>query len=109
MIAAPAEQPVWLLWSERRLPPMKNRFVHEDGTEHLPGDTATRNVDDPFFPPLYRYDRSAVEALGAVDVLLTQEAFGWTYTVPMLIVSQRFRQWCRKQKLRCEWVPIALE
>ena len=100
----------WQLWAESTFPPMLNKFIHEDGSEHPSGQECPHQEDDPFIPRLFRFSKAQVAKLAPQDVFLTKEAFGWNPPCQQhIIVSQRFRRWCDAQKFRFDWTPVALE
>jgi hypothetical protein len=107
---SPPVEPVWEIWTQLKMPPMKNRLVNPDGTEHMPGTPGPHGLDDPFIPHLYRFDAKGIEALGNADAVFTQEIFGWNKRPePQLFFSQRLRRWCDAKKLHADFTPIALE
>ncbi len=121
----PVNVAYWQFWSDRRMPPLLNRIVNEDGTDYDPSECNGCRVQDDFWPPLMRFPERKVRDMGQFDAALTLEAFGagphqpvngpkwrgeWIYMLdPWLIVSRRFRDWCLKRKLKIEWIPVVLE
>ena len=106
----PPLEPIWELAAERAMPPLKNRLVHADGTEHRLGKSGQYVLDDSFSLHLYSYNAADVEAVGDVDVVRTVEIFGIERVFePHLFFSQRLRRWCDKKNQLFEYAPIALE
>ena len=54
----------------------------------------------------YPTDGVSVEAF---DVALTREAVGFGHMYHPLIVSQRFYQYCKKQKFKLWWYPVVID
>ena len=104
------------------MPPLLNRLVHVTDGEDC--DPAIKEkgcaVDDFYFPPILRFNAQDIRTLEPFDFALTRELFGSGDKMrdpvfpdpimrPELIVSQRFRKWCEKKKLKVYWMPVTLE
>lgn len=117
------DEALWVVTSDRKMPPLLNRTVHEDGTDYVPGTIMGCYVDDFYFPPLFRFSCEQVRKMEPLDVVVTTEhrypKQGQYFTGdpmkltlkydPYIIVSRRFRLWCEKRKLKIEWWPVVLE
>jgi hypothetical protein len=114
--------PLWQLWSDRQMPPIRNRIIDEDGNDVDPKARRGRRIDDFYFPYLLKFRAEQVRAMEPFDAALTQERFGNSVGQyfpadgiyenkldPILIVSRRFYQWCEGRKLKISWHPIVLE
>lgn len=58
-----------------------------------------------------RYTRAAIASVGDFDIALTREWFGGRTGPchPRLVASSRFYQFCRKQKLKMDWIPVRVD
>ncbi len=103
-------EPLWEIWSDRMMPPSCSTLVNDDGTPVVPG--RYENGCHPAeceHPQLYFYTPEAIHSMAGVDAAVTHEDFGpKTKLCEMrrLLVSQRFRQWALKNKLKLDYVPV---
>jgi hypothetical protein len=106
-------EPLWEIWSDRLMPPMRCPLVDDDGNAVVNGDCSngcyTAEVEQP---PIYVYAPEDIAAMAGVDAALTLEDFGpkaKLCEMRRLLVSQRFRQWALKRKLKLEYVPVMVQ
>lgn len=108
----------WHLESDIDVPMIADDYVDNDGNilTTYP-DSGTCYPDTPWFPAVYRYHKKMIKESKS-DFFLTVEAFGrdnrdrfknapvTRFKVP--IISQKFRQFCIKQKWKINCRPIVL-
>ena len=99
-------EPFWELQSSLVLPKMANvhQFIHPGRTEAetFQGDYSKIIMlnDPPFNKGEVHYRRSELAALGAFDIAKTFENYMEPH--PALVVSQRFYQYCLKNKIKLD-------
>jgi len=105
--------PWWELWSDLVLPPVSPSMIKVDNK----GNPVPRAYfqgaymkDLPDYSDVeLHYLRSEIEALDRFDLAVTyEESWGSLFTRP-LIASQRFYQFCKEHKLKCDWVPVRID
>jgi hypothetical protein len=104
---------LWELQSSVVLPKMANvhQFIHPGRTEPEPfqGDYSKIIMlnDPPFNKGEVHYRRSELTALGAFDIARTFE--NYMEPLPALVISQRFYQYCLKNKIKLDADPVRID
>ena len=104
--------PIWEITSDLVLPAASPDCKFCDcygGPEYT--DPAKGCVVDEglYVPSLFRYRAGDLGSVEPFDVAHTREAIGFKLTHHPLIVSQRFYQFCKKQKFKLWWYPVLLD
>lgn len=108
-------KPIGVLSSDIQMPSCLTPLQGDRGElwtpDGQPGHTSASWDDEGHFPPELKFERSAVEAMGAFDIAITREQTGphpglYCHT---LVVSQRFREFVEQRKVRnANFVPVKL-
>lgn len=94
-----ASKPFWELSSHLRLPKMVNSGpIRDTGCSYI--------TEPPYQYGEPHYRQSEMQAVGGTDIALTFEQFGAT---PSLVISQRFYQFCLKNKIPLEVLPVRID
>ena len=111
---ADPSQVIWEVWSSKVLPKMANtyQFQVDDQSGQLPfrGDYSKRIV---ISDPPYRgegevhYRRHDIEDFGKFDLASTHEIYLSNH--PALVASQRFYQFCQKNKIPLDVRPVRID
>jgi hypothetical protein len=108
-------KPIGVLSSIIQMPPCLTPRQGEGGEVWMPGGqpghTSAYWDDQGHVPPELKFERSAVASLGAFDIAMTREQTGHPpgYYIHTLVVSQRFREFVEKRKVRnASFVPVKL-
>jgi len=104
--------PIWEVTSDLVLPPLspKCKFCDCYGGSEYTDPTKGCTIDDGLYVPTqHRYRESDLSSVEPFDTAHTREAFGFGLASHRLIVSQRFYQFCKKQKFKMWWYPVVLD
>ncbi len=98
----------WELTSSVTLPPIPdtNRLVCARDQSFTGDYSQVVGLKDDYRPPELNYRQSDLAKAGHFDFALTFESFGkerWP------VVSQRFYQFCVKQELKLDWIPVRID
>ncbi len=108
-------KPIGVLSSGIQMPPCLTPRQGEGGEVWMPGGlqghTSAYWDDEGYVPPELKFERAALASLGAFDIAITREKTGHPpgYYIHTLVVSQRFREFVEKRKVRnANFVPVKL-
>ncbi len=100
--------PWWLLDSSLRLPPPSDYLFEYDGNKHIyhrPGSHGLPIVEKGWSDLEWRYRRSDIAPLMPFDVARTHS----TVRIAKIIVSPRFREFCRERGLQFVFRPVRID
>lgn len=102
--------PIWEIESQTAMPALSPDCQLIDLYDPKGGALTYRDVDEGLhFPGLLRYRRDDMVALSDIDVARTREGLGWGMYDHPLIISQRFYQFCKAQKLKLDYLPVLID
>ena len=108
--AEPLPGPFWELTSDLVLPRLANtrQLIYGYNSAPFDGDySKVLILTDGFYTTAeYHYRASDLRAIEPFDVAVVSENLGG---FPDKIVSRRFYEFCKKEKLRMEWVPVRID
>lgn len=107
-----ADFPIWEVTSDLVMPPLSPGCKFCDcygGPEYTDPEKGCAIDDGLYLPTQFRYRASDLRAVEPFDIAYTREAFGFGLASHSLIVSQRFYQFCKKQKFKMWWYPVVLD
>jgi len=102
----------WRIWANHTMPKVSMPLCDLDG-KPVKEDYSTGCLSDEIigFPyqTILKYKTADLAAMSGTDFALTAEKWGTPKDRDrreILVVSQRFRQWCLKQKVEAKWTPV---
>lgn len=99
--------PIWEIESQTAMPALSPACQLIELYDPQGGALKYRDVDEGLhFPGLLRYRRNDMAPLSDIDVARTREGLGWGMYDHPLIISQRFYQFCKAQKLKLSYLPV---
>lgn len=101
---SPRAKPLWLVYTDRVLPPHLPIMRHEDGPPYDPETGAPRAEHEFYKPYTLRWRKKDIDAFGEFDF-----AFDTTMGGHQLYVSKRVYEWFNAQKLVESFFPLLEE
>jgi len=107
----PAPTSLWEISSDLTLPPLsqKNRLITNEGspfTKDMP--VGCFLIEELYSPPEYHYTSSSFRSIEPFDFAITQERFSG-HKIQMLITSKKFYEFCKRNQLPVDWIPVRLD
>lgn len=103
---------IWEVTSDLVLPPFSPGCKLCDsygGNDYTNPEKGLAINDGLHLPTQYRYRAKDLLSVEPFDAAQTREAVGFGHIHHPLIVSQRFYQFCKKQKFKLWWYPVVLD
>ena len=100
----------WRLWANRIMPKVSMPLCDQEGNS-VKDDYSTGCMRDEITvnQKTLKYKATDLALMSGTDFALTAERWGGPKDRDrreMLLVSQRFRQWCLKKGVKAEWTPV---
>jgi hypothetical protein len=102
----------WRIWANRSMPKVSMPLCDVDGKpvkeDYSTGCSSDEIIGFPY-QTILKYKTADLAAMSGTDFALTAEKWGTPKDRDrreILVVSQRFRQWCLKQKVEAKWTPV---
>ena len=99
----------WRVWASRTMPCTAMPLSDDKGNPVQEDYSTGCYIDEQVEEFVLGYRSSDLEAMSGTDFALTAEKWGplaSRFRREHLLVSQRFRQWCLKKKIKVDWIPV---